>query len=132
MRRTLKHLWVKSIGPSSHILLLFIILSSIFWMATKLSQTYTEYVPVKINLEGTEFQTQCIVRATGYDIFYQKHINNEVINIKKQSVHLSRLRSDSTLYAVDRVSLLNVISTKYRNITFISVGNVPNIKLEQK
>lgn len=130
MKHILKNFRKKYLGTRVLIFLLFLALSFVLWSITKLGHTYMAYVPVHIKIESNSFKTMCLVKATGSKILFQRYLNGEVLKVGTQDIHLDRSFQDTTLYIVNKTSLQNVLSMRLRDFAIVSVGDMPEIQLE--
>ena len=107
-----------------------LVISAIFWYLTKLSYTYTAEIPVNVNVAGNKFKVQCLAEGTGYRIMAHRFFIRKYIYISADNVELTPSAGSMDSYVIKPFTLQNAISVRYADVKIISVGDIPEILLE--
>lgn len=121
--------WVKRNVSPAFLVMLF--LSLTLWYLTKLGHTYTATVPMTVQIEETKVPIECVAEGTGYKIVRYRFTKRKPLQIKRNRVHISPSPKSKGSYIIDPLSLQNAISSEVKGLSIISVGDLPEIKLEE-
>ncbi len=131
MKRLILYIKILLRKYSSPVFLMLLFSSFILWYVTKLSYTYTTEMPVRVSINGEEFDVPCVVEGAGYRLFaHRYYVSNRVV-LRPTDVEMRP--SDSVGFAViTPASLQNAISVRKADIKIVSVGAIPLVPVERK
>lgn len=113
------------------VFLLFLLLSICLWYVIKLGHTYRAEVPVSVNIEGQRFRVVCMAEGTGYRIFAHRFLRQSDVNLTLRDVQASPSMANQGHYVINPVALQNAISLRNSDLRILSVGDVPEIEMEE-
>lgn len=109
--------------------LVALFLSFAMWYAIKLSYTYKTEIPVHVNVDGHEFEINCIVEGQGTRLFARRYYNGEGMELNWSDLDVSPSAINPGWVVISPYSLQNAISARNTDIKIISVGPIPEIEL---
>lgn len=109
--------------------LVTLFLSFAMWYAIKLSYTYKTEIPVSVNVDGHEFEINCIVEGQGTRLFARRYYNGEGMELNWSDLDVSPSAINPGWVVISPYSLQNAISARNTDIKIISVGPIPEIEL---
>ena len=116
----------------SPIFVLLLFASFALWYITKLDYDYTTDIPVRVNLDGYKFKVQCTAEGRGSDLVAHRFNMVDRTKLTFSRVIHAPLATDSCEIVLSPSSLMNAIATTYPDIRILSIGIVPNIRIDQK
>ncbi|MBR2932387.1 MAG: hypothetical protein IKC30_06605 [Rikenellaceae bacterium] len=116
----------------SPIFMLLLFASFVLWYITKLDYNYTTYIPVRVNLDGYKFKVECTAEGRGSDLMAHRFHMVDRTKLTFSRVTHAPMVTDSCEIVLSPSSLMNAIATTYPDIRILSIGIVPNIRIDQK
>lgn len=114
----------------SPVFIFILCISAGMWLLTKLSYTYVAPIPVSVEVEGNNFEVECIVKGTGYRIvahrFFKRHKD---IKLTVNDVQIYPSVFNEGWYSISAHSLQAAISSRTSDVTVESVDGIPEIRL---
>ncbi|MCC8036189.1 MAG: hypothetical protein LIO77_09725 [Rikenellaceae bacterium] len=125
--RNLKTETRKFVSP---VFVALLVLSTLLWYLTKLSYTYQTQIPFTVEVEGNRFNVECVTEGTGYRLVSYKYFKKNVINLNFRDIQTTPSVIKSGSYVINPYSLQNAISVRTADMRIISVGDLPEITLQ--
>jgi hypothetical protein len=116
----------------SPIFVLMLFVSFALWYISKLDYDYTTNIPVRVNLDGYRFKVECTAEGRGSALMAHRFNMVDKTKLSFSRILHAPLAADSCEIVLSPSSLMNAIATTYREIRIISIGIVPNIRIDQK
>ncbi len=114
----------------SPVFLVSLFLALVLWYLTKLSYTYTAEVPVEVQVAGNEFQVMCVAEGKGYQIVAHRWFRKGAVTLGLHEVQTTPSAVNQGYYVISPFSLQNAISVRNSDLRIISVGELPEIKID--
>lgn len=127
--KTVDDFFRNSVSP---VFMLLLFASFVLWYIIKLDYNYTTYIPVRINLDGYKFKVECTAEGRGSALMAHRFNLVDRTKLTFSRVTHAPLAVDSSEIVLSPSSLMNAIATTYPDIRIISIGIVPNIKIDQQ
>ena len=116
----------------SPIFVLMLFVSFALWYISKLDYDYTTNIPVRVNLDGYRFKVECTAEGRGSALMAHRFNMVDKTKLSFSRILHAPLAADSCEIVLSPSSLMNAIATTYPEIRIISIGIVPNIRIDQK
>ena len=116
----------------SPIFVLMLFVSFALWYISKLDYDYTTNIHVRVNLDGYRFKVECTAEGRGSALMAHRFNMVDKTNLSFSRILHAPLAADSCEIVLSPSSLMNAIATTYPEIRIISIGIVPNIRIDQK
>lgn len=116
----------------SPVFVLLLFASFVLWYITKLDYNYTTNIPVRVNLDGYKFKVECTAEGRGSELVAHRFNMVDKTKLTFTRVLHAPMAGDSCEIVLSPSSLMNAIATTYPNIRIISIGIIPNIRIDQK
>ncbi|MCD8071643.1 MAG: hypothetical protein LUE10_00375 [Alistipes sp.] len=114
----------------SPVFVALLLLSTLLWYLTKLSYTYQTQIPFTVEVEGNRFNVDCVTEGTGYRLVSHKYFKKNVINLNFRDIQTTPSVINNGSYVINPYSLQNAISLRTTDMRIISVGDLPEITLQ--
>lgn len=116
----------------SPVFVLLLFASFVLWYITKLDYNYTTNIPVRVNLDGYKFKVECTAEGRGSELVAHRFNMVDKTRLTFTRVLHAPMAGDSCEIVLSPSSLMNAIATTYPDIRIISIGIIPNIRIDQK
>ena len=116
----------------SPIFVLMLFVSFALWYISKLDYDYTTNIPVRVNIDGYKFKIECTAEGRGSALMAHRFNLVDKTRLNFSRILHAPLATDSCEIVLSPSSLMNAIETTYPEIRIISIGIVPNIRIDQK
>ncbi len=116
----------------SPVFVLLLFASFVLWYITKLDYNYTTNIPVRVNLDGYKFKVECTAEGRGSELVAHRFNMVDKTKLTFTRVLHAPMAGDSCEIVLSPSSLMNAIATTYPDIRIISIGIIPNIRIDQK
>ncbi|MBQ5609646.1 MAG: hypothetical protein IIU85_05295 [Rikenellaceae bacterium] len=116
----------------SPIFVLMLFVSFALWYISKLDYDYTTNIPVRVNLDGYRFKVECTAEGRGSALMAHRFNMVDKTKLSFSRILHAPLAADSCEIVLSPSSLMNAIATTYPEIRIISIGIVPNIRIDQQ
>ena len=116
----------------SPIFVLMLFVSFALWYISKLDYDYTTNIPVRVNLDGYRFKVECTAEGRGSALMAHRFNMVDKTKLSFSRILHAPLAADSCEIVLSPSSLMNAIAITYPEIRIISIGTVPNIRIDQK
>lgn len=116
----------------SPVFVLLLFASFALWYITKLDYNYTTNIPVRVNLDGYKFKVECTAEGRGSELVAHRFNMVDRTKLSFTRVLHAPLAADSCEIVLSPSSLMNAIATTYPDIRIISIGIIPNIRIDQQ
>lgn len=109
--------------------LLMLLLSLSLWYIIKLGYDYKTELPVRIDIEGHQFEVNCMVEGRGTNLVGWRYSGGNEIVLTWNDVDVTPSAVNPGWVVISPYSLQNAISARSSDIKILSVGMVPEIEL---
>ena len=116
----------------SPIFVLMLFVSFALWYISKLDYDYTTNIPVRVNIDGYKFKVECTAEGRGSALMAHRFNLVDKTRLNFSRILHAPLAADSCEIVLSPSSLMNAIAITYPEIRIISIGTVPNIRIDQK
>ncbi len=116
----------------SPVFVLLLFASFVLWYIAKLDYDYTTNIPVRDNLDGYKFKVECTAEGRGSALFAHRFNMVDKTRLTFTRVLHAPLATDSCEIVLSPSSLMNAIATTYPDIRILSIGIIPNIRIDQQ
>ena len=127
--KAVDHFFRNSVSP---IFVLMLFVSFALWYISKLDYDYTTNIPVRVNLDGYRFKVECTAEGRGSALMAHRFNMVDKTKLSFSRILHAPLAADSCEIVLSPSSLMNAIATTYPEIRIISIGIVPNIRIDQQ
>ena len=93
---------------------------------------YISNIPVRVNIDGYKFKIECTAEGRGSALMAHRFNLVDKTRLNFSRILHAPLATDSCEIVLSPSSLMNAIETTYPEIRIISIGIVPNIRIDQK
>ena len=114
---------------TSPVFILLLLLATIFWYIIKLSNTYTAEIPIRVRIGENRFWVTCVAEGTGSRILTYRYLPGREVIVKAADLQLTPSPHNKDAFIINPFSLQNVISLKNSDVKFVSLGELPEIKV---
>lgn len=116
----------------SPIFVLMLFVSFGLWYIIKLDYQYTTYIPVRVQLDEYKFKVECTAEGRGSALMAHRFQMVDKTKLSLARVTHAPLAADSSEIVLSPSSLMNAIATTYPDIRILSIGIIPNIRIDQQ
>ena len=114
----------------SPVFVAMLLLSAFMWYMIKLGHTYTADVPVEIEVAGNHFRVECVAEADGYKLLARRTYRKTSVALQLGDIQVSPSMVNDGNYIINAHSLQNAISVRVGDMRIVSVGEIPEIRLD--
>ena len=111
--------------------------SFIMWYILKLQYTYTTDLAVLVNIEGERLRIPCVIEGKGtnllgYRVYMHKEIKIPLTDLKYSIASEVDVEAGEVVDSIiiDPQSIQSAISVRFSDIKVISVGDVPQLSMQ--
>ncbi len=128
----------------SPVFIAMFVLAFILWYISKLSYTYTTDFKVKVRVDGRRIEVPCVVEGkgtnlVGYSLYASRRINIPLSELAYDTVAVIRPSAVEGAAAdtlrrikINPASLRDAISVRFSDLKIRSVGEVPDMNIEEE